>query len=119
MLKHEEMIKILKHEVDVTELLIVNLEDVTRARIEHKDTFSKLKSKVEALNQAITLLENQRWRKPSEEMPEQGKEVLVKFASGDSFSVAVFCDGEWLIEDEYRHETSDFLGWMPIYEEGE
>ena len=112
-MNHVEMIRVLKRLRASLKSMLEGLPPVAS----NKGMIAQTKHEIEGITQAITLLENQRWRKPSEELPTQGKEVLVKFGSGDSFSVAVFCDGEWLIEDEYRHETSDFSQWRYIYEE--
>lgn len=66
-----------------------------------------------AQEEIATLKENQRWRKCSEELPEEGVEVLV--TNGVDCSISDWCGDYWNNDPFCGFTVSDnVIAWMPL-----
>ena len=116
-MKHDEMIKILQEMIDSLEI------DLGYATGQEADV---IKDEIFALKKAITLLEAQRWRKPSDELPKSGEYVQAVDDTGQpntfqflDFGFGGETDFVWCATGDITLDSKEIKKWRPLEREEE
>ena len=89
------------------------IDDIAEIKTLTSEVNALREMNAKAQEEIATLKENQRWRKCSEELPEEGVEVLV--TNGVDFSISDWCGDYWNNDPFCGYTVSDnVIAWMPL-----
>lgn len=86
-----------------------------------EEQMQRLKEQIKSAKMSIEPVEESKWIKCSEKMPENGKSVLVVITQDGYTDICVgetYGEGDWMISGEFWYEKSDpaITHWMPLPE---
>lgn len=111
--EYEALMREVKQLREITAESRTTIDDIAEIKTLTSEVNALREMNAKAQEEIIALKENQRWRKCSEELPEEGVEVLV--TNGVYCSISDWCGGYWNNDPFCGYTVSDnVIAWMPL-----